>query len=93
MERNRTQNPEFTEWMKQRIKLVGEELIERADALSLDGIDAITELNISIRIPTIQDEIAWPSITFAFDCGERVFMDSAYEGEFNLTPPRQKIED
>lgn len=91
MERNRTLNPEFVEWMKNRIKMVGEELIERADVLNLDGIDALTELDISIRIPTIKDEIEWPSITFNFSCGERVFMDNVIKNSMELCPPKQFV--
>lgn len=89
MEYSKPLNPEFVEWMRNRIKIVGEEIIKRADRMTFEGFDAMTELDINIRITTMTDEILWPSINMIAHCGETEFMDRAASGTFDPYPPNQ----
>lgn len=92
MERNRTPNPEFVEWMKHRIRLAGEEIIKRADLMTFEGFDAMTDFNIFVYIPTLKDfgEI-WPNLTFYARCGDATMVDELKSGFFNPYPPKQFI--
>lgn len=91
MERSRTPNPEFVEWMKHRIRLVGEEIIKRADLINFEGFDAMTQFNIDVRIPTLTDTPWWPSITFSAECGDVTMVDDLTTGLLNPYPPEQFI--
>lgn len=79
------QNQQFKEWLQARIRLVGEELIRRSEELDLGGLDAVVAVDIDIHIPTLVDEIGWPSLSISFDCGEKKYLDALVSGE--LPPP------
>ena len=92
MERNRTPNPEFVEWMKRRIRLAGEEIIKRADLINFEGFDAMTQFNIDVRIPTMAEMgDFWPSLTFSAICGDVTMVDDLGTGLLNPYPPEQFI--
>lgn len=91
MERNRTPNPEFVEWMKRRIKLAGEELIKRADLFTLDGLDAMVSLDVHISIPTLAEIDRWPSLTITANCGDATFEDAVMSGQIDPYPPEQFV--
>lgn len=93
MERSRTPNPEFVEWMRHRIKLAGEEIIKRADLIDLAGFDAMTQFSIEVRIPTKNAYgDYWPSFTFSVECGDVTMVDEIESGLLNPYPPDQFIE-
>lgn len=83
------QRKEFQDWMRSRIRLVGEELIRRSEKLDLGGLDLITDVDISVHIPTIGEEICWPSLSICFNCGEKKYLDNLISGEV-LPPPNQE---
>lgn len=80
---------DFQEWLRSRIRLVGEELIRRSEKLDLGGLDVIVAVDIDVHIPTITDEIGWPSLTISFDCGEKRNIDAIMSGE--ITPPPSQV--
>lgn len=93
MERDRIPNPNFVEWMRKRIKLAGEEIINRADFIDFAGFDALTAFNIDIWIPTMADSgDYWPSLTFSAICGDATMVDELCSGSFNPYPPEQFVE-
>lgn len=93
MERNRTPNPKFVEWMKRRIRLAGEEIIKRSDLMNFEGFDAMTQLNIDVRIPTITDMAdIWPSLTFSAICGDVTMLEDLTSGLLDPYPPKQFID-
>ena len=83
---------DFQEWLRSRIRLVGEELIRRSEKLDLGGLDAIVAVDINVHIPTVTDEIGWPSLTISFDCGEKKYLDALVSGEIT-TAPSQAVHD
>lgn len=92
MERNRTPNPEFVEWMKHRIRLAGEEIVKRADLMTFEGFDAMTEFDIDVRIPTMAEMgDVWPSLTFSAICGDVTMIDDLETGLLNPYPPEQFV--
>lgn len=94
MEHNRTPNPEFVEWMKHRIRLAGEEIIKRADFMTFEGFDAMTQFNIDVRIPTITDVgDVWPGLTFSAICGDVTMVDDLTTRLLNPYPPSQFVEE
>lgn len=94
MNTNRTVNPKFVEWMKHRIRLAGEEIIKRADLMTFEGFDAMTQFNIDVRIPTITDAgDIWPSLMFSAICGDATMADDLGSGLLNPYPPEQFVEE
>lgn len=81
-------NLSFQDWLRARIRLLGEELIRRSEELDLGGLDAIVAVDIDIHVPTLSDELGWPSLSISFDCGEKKYADALMSGEFT-PPPRQ----
>lgn len=77
------ENDKFQDWMRKRIRFVGEELIRRSEKLTLGGIDLVTDVDINIHIPTARDDIGWPSLKITFSCGEKVYTDELVSGEFD----------
>lgn len=77
---------DFQEWLKARIRLVGEELIRRSEDLNLGGLDVIVAVDINVHIPTITEEVGWPSLSISFDCGEKKYADALISGDFVLCP-------
>lgn len=94
MEHNRTPNPEFVEWMKHRIRLAGEEIVKRADRMTFEGFDAMTQFNVDVRIPTMAEMgDVWPSLTFSAICGDVTMVDDLGTGLLNPYPPKQFVDE
>lgn len=79
----------FQDWLRARIRLVGEELIRRSEELNLGGLDVVTSVDINVHIPTNREEIGWPSLQISFDCGEQKWVDALVSGEMDPCPPSQ----
>lgn len=77
---------DFQEWLRSRIRLVGEELIRRSEKLDLGGIDMVVAVDIDVHIPTVTDEIGWPSMKISFDCGEKKYLDAIISAEITTAP-------
>lgn len=86
------QKQQFKEWLRARIRLVGEELIRRSEELDFGGLDAVVAVDIDVHIPTLTDEIGWPSLSISFDCGEKKYLDALVSGEI-APPPSQEVYD
>lgn len=80
----------FQDWLRARIRLVGEELIRRSEELNLGGLDVVTSVDINVHIPTDGEEIGWPSLQISFDCGEQKWVDTLVSEEMDPYPPRQR---
>lgn len=68
-------NEKFLSWMKDQIRLSGQELIRRADLLELGGLDALTEMKILIKLPTHGERIGYPEITFSINVLNKTHTD------------------
>lgn len=73
----------FQNWLRARIRLVGEELVRRSEELNLGGLDVVTAVDINIHIPTMGYENRQPSLRISFDCGEKKYIDALVSGEIN----------
>lgn len=65
----------FLLWIRDQIRLAGQELIRRADLLELGGFDGLSEMRILIKIPTYSERIEIPGITFSIDVINETHID------------------
>lgn len=65
----------FSEWMSSQIRMIGEELIRRADQMNFDGWDMMRHISLEIEIPTYTDEMLAPEINFHFSAYNKTAID------------------
>lgn len=80
----------FERWLKDQIKLAGEELIRRSESFTQDGLDGLTDLFIRIQIPTYTTEIQFPEIEFSFQVVNRKHCEWLLDGNDPYTAKRGK---
>lgn len=66
---------DYQQWVRDRLRMAGEELIRRSENFSTSGLDMMTDIDIGIHIPTYGEHIEVPSIEFSFRVINKVAAD------------------
>lgn len=62
-----------------QIRMVGEELIRRADQFDFGSLDLVQKINISVEIDGDSDKICFPDVKFNFVCLNKTVCDRYLE--------------
>lgn len=65
----------FDKWMRDQLRMVGEELIRRSENMDFRGWDMVTDISVHVTIPTYTDRCQVPDIEFRFSTLNKTVLD------------------